>query len=109
MRTPSRFHIISLALSFIVTAGMARADVTPELLEFRRQATRRMIFDANQEIPLAGFNPSKVVGLDLMHPLVGTPTGDPKFEIHEGTLRINSNTASQADRWIGGFNPFLSP
>ena len=108
MRTPSLSHIIGIALSVIVTAGMARADVTPELLEFRRQATRRMVFDANQEIPLAGFNPSKVVGLDLMHPLVGTPTGKPKFEIHEGTLRINANTASQAERWIGGFNPFAS-
>ncbi len=87
---------------------MARAEVTPDLLEFRRQATQRMIFDRDQEIPLAGFHPSKVVGLDLMHPLVGTPTGDPKFEIDEGTLRITAQNASQADRWIGGFNPFAS-
>ena len=57
---------------------------------------------------MAGLNPSKVVGLDLMHPLVGTPSGDPKFEVHEGMLRVSSSEASQADCWIGGFNPFAS-
>ena len=82
--------------------------MTPDQLEFRRQATRRMIFDANEEIPLAGFDPSKVVGLDLMHPFVGTPTGDPKFEIHEGNLRISAQDACRSVRWIGGFNPFAS-
>jgi hypothetical protein len=87
---------------------MARAEVTPDQLEFRRQATRRMIFDRAQEIPLSGFNPSKIVGLDLMHPLVGTPDGTPDFGIHDGTLRITARDASKADRWIGGFNPFAS-
>jgi hypothetical protein len=108
MRPPSVSHKICLVLSFIVLSGMARAEVTPDQLEFRRQATRRMIFDASEEIPLAGFNPSKVVELDLMHPLVGTPTGDPEFGIHEGNLRISARDASRADRWIGGFNPFAS-
>ena len=108
MISSSSSRPIHLVLSVIMAAGMARADVTPEHLEFRRQATQRMIFDRNQEIPLAGFNPSKVVGLDLMHPLVGTPSGNPKFSIHEGKLRISADHASHADRWIGGFNPFAS-
>jgi hypothetical protein len=108
MRTLASSHAISLVLSVIVLSGMARAEVTPDQLEFRRQATRRMIFDRGQEIPLAGLQPSKVVGLDLMHPPVGTPTGDSKFEVHEGKLRITANQASRADRWIGGFNPFAS-
>lgn len=108
MRRRSLSCISRLVLSVVVLSGMARAEVTPEQLEFRRQATQRMIFDRTQEIPLAGLNPSKVVGLDLMHPLVGTPVGDPKFEIHEGSLRISAQQPSRADRWIGGFNPFAS-
>lgn len=112
MRTPPSFHRIGLVLFVIILSGIVHAEVTPDLLEFRRQATQRMVFDPSEDIPLAGLNPSKVVGLDLMHPLVGTPTGDLKFEIHEGDLRISANAsanaASQANRWIGGFNPFAS-
>lgn len=88
--------------------AVVQADVTPDQLEFRRQASQRMIFDANQEIPLAGFHPSRIVGLDLMHPLVGTPEGDAKHEIREGKLRISAQSASLAERWIGGFNPLAS-
>jgi hypothetical protein len=108
MQRPFPVRKIHLLLSFIVLSGVAAAEVAPDQLEFRRQATRRMVFDASEEIPLAGFNPSKVVGLDLMHPLLGTPEGDPKFEMHEGNLRISSQGTSRADRWIGGFNPFAS-
>lgn len=108
MRTPSLSVITHFFLSVIVLLDLVQADVTPDRLEFRRMAAQRMIFDANQEIPLAGFNPAKVVGLDLMHPLVGTPSGDSKFEIDEGKLRISADKASRADRWIGGFNPFAS-
>lgn len=103
-----KIHNIGFVLSFMVLSVIAWADVTPDLLEFRRHATRRMIFDAVEGIPLAGFNPSKIVELDLMHPLIGTPSGDPKFEIHEGSLRISAREACQAERWIGGFNPFAS-
>ena len=98
MRLLSLSHPLCLVLSVVVLSATARAEVTPELLEFRRQAAQRMIFDRAQEIPLAGFNPSKVVGLDLMHPLLGTPSGDSKFEIHEGTLRISAQQPSRADR-----------
>jgi hypothetical protein len=87
---------------------MARADVTPDQLEFRRQATRRMFFDRDQEIPLAGLQPAKIVGIEVMHPLVGTQTGNAEFEITEGKLRITAKSAARADRWIGGFNPFAS-
>jgi hypothetical protein len=108
MRVHSSFHFIRFFLSFIMVAGMTSAEVTPEQLEFRRQATRRMIFDRDQEIPLAGFHPAKVVELDLMHPPVGTSSGDPKVEIQAGKLEIRSTLASREDRWIGGFNPFAS-
>lgn len=108
MRFPSSFATFGLVLIGLGFSTAARAEVTPDRLEFRRQATRRMVFDASQEIPLAGLDPAKVVGLDLMHPVVGTAVGAAKFEIHEGNLRISSPEASRTDRWVGGFNPFAS-
>jgi hypothetical protein len=95
-------------LTPIVLPGMAAADVPPDQLEFRRQATRRMFFDRDQEIPLAGLQPAKIVGIEVMHPLVGTQTGNAEFEITEGKLRITAKSAARADRWVGGFNPFAS-
>lgn len=99
---------IRFAICFGALSGMTRAEITPASLEFRRQATQRMIFDRAQEIPLAGLHPAKVVELDLMHPLLGVPSGDSKFEISEGKLQVSATQASQADRWVGGFNPFAS-
>lgn len=52
-------------------ANVGAAEMTPDQLAFRRQAVRRMIFDASQDIPLAGLWPAKVIGLDVMHPAVG--------------------------------------
>jgi hypothetical protein len=108
MRFPSSMTKFRLVLIGLVLQAAVGAEVTPDRLEFRRQATRRMVFDASQEIPLAGLNPAKVVGLDLMHPIVGKSVGAAKFEIHEGNLRISSAEASRTDRWVGGFNPFAS-
>jgi hypothetical protein len=105
MKVHSSDFYFRVMLSLIVLVGMASAEVTPGNLEFRRQATQRMIFDRDQEIPLAGFHPSKVIALDLMHPLVGTPSGEPQTAIQAGKLEIRSIQASRADRWIGGFNP----
>jgi hypothetical protein len=108
MKVHSSDFYFRVVLSLIVLVGMASAEVTPGNLEFRRQATQRMIFDRDQEIPLAGFHPSKVIALDLMHPLVGTPSGEPQTAIQAGKLEIRSIQASRADRWIGGFNPFAT-
>ena len=83
-----------------------QAEVTPDQLEFRRQAVRRMIFDRSQDIRLAGLWPAKVVGLDVMHPPVGEQANSPKLEVDDGRLRISAQKAVTATRWIGGFNPF---
>jgi hypothetical protein len=108
MQSPLLSLMRGSLLCWIVLSGVAMAEVTPDVLQFRRQAARRMIFDATQEIPLAGLHPSKVVGLDLMHPVVGNQTGNARSVIHEGMLRISADAPSREDRWIGGFNPFAS-
>jgi hypothetical protein len=100
------FHGLMLALFAVLAPwGRLQAEVTPDQLEFRRQATQRMIFDEDQEIPLAGLNPSKIVGFDLMHPYVGSPVGETRYEVEDGALRISAQSAAREDRWVGGFNP----
>jgi len=87
------------------TAG----DVGPEMLEFRRQATRRMIFDRSQRIPLASLQPAKIVGLDLMHPKVGDRTAATMASIKAGRLKVSATQKNATEaRWVGGFNPFAT-
>ncbi|MFK8112031.1 MAG: hypothetical protein AB8B91_07500, partial [Rubripirellula sp.] len=84
-------------------------DVTPQSLEFRRQATRRMVFDRSQQIPLASLQPSKIVGLDLMHPEVGDSLGKAECSIVAGRLNVASGAQKASSlRWVGGFNPFAT-
>jgi len=68
-----------------------------------------MVFDRSQQIPLASFQSSKTVGLDLMYPEVGNRTGEIQHSIEEGRLRIATDEQSgSAARWVGGFNPFAT-
>ena len=100
---------ITAVLAFLLIGNSVRVDaveVTPDQLEFRRQAVRRMIFDRAQDIPRSGLWPAKVVGLDVMHPAVSEQLNDPRLEIKNGRLRISGQNATTATRWIGGFNPF---
>jgi len=90
----------------IPPADIYANNVTPDQLEFRRQAVRRIIFDRSQDIRLAGLWPANIVGLDVMHPPVGPQTNAPRLEIKSGRLRISGRKATTATRWIGGFNPF---
>lgn len=81
----------------------------PDQLEFRRQAVRRMVFDPSQDIPLSGLCPSKIVGLDIMHPSVGEQVDKPHLSTEQGSVRIAAgDTAAISTRWVGGFNPFAT-
>lgn len=111
-KTPAGFWLllrISAILTFVLIANLTSiyaGDITPDKLEFRRQAVRRMVFDRSQDIPLAGLWPAKVVGLDVMHPPVGEQVNTPRLEIKDGRLRISCERQATATRWVGGFNPF---
>lgn len=100
--------IVIAALGFSGFSSISLADITPEQLKFRRQAAQRMIFDREQEIPLSKFEPAKIVGIDVMHPVIGESTGAMACEIEGGNLRMSTKNAAQMDRWISGFNPFAS-
>lgn len=104
-----RVFFISAICACVLSDCPARiesAEVTPDQLEFRRQAVRRMIFDRSQNIPLSGLRPAKVVGLDVMHPPVGPQGNSQQLELVDGRLRISAQAPGTATRWIGGFNPF---
>lgn len=101
--------LLSLQWVFSSDAGAQATDVTPQSLEFRRQAVRRMIFDRSQHIPLASLQPSQIVGLDLMHPLVGNPSHQAECLIDAGRLSISAgDQAASTVRWVAGFNPFAT-
>ncbi len=103
----SKYIPTLLLVCFLVNPLNLKAqELEPGDLEFRRQAVRRMIFDKSQNIPLAGLWPSKVVGLDVMHPAVGAQAENSRQIIEEGRLRISNQESGPITRWIGGFNPF---
>jgi hypothetical protein len=53
----------SLSNILMLSSSHCAAEVTPDQLEFRRQGTRRRIFDPSQDIPLAGLWPSNFPGM----------------------------------------------
>jgi len=99
---------ILILVSIIGTTSLRAQDISPNDIEFRRQAARRMIFDKSQDIALSGLYPSKVVGLDVMHPAVGEQLNSPKLKIENGRLHISADKEASATRWVGGFNPFAA-
>ncbi len=106
----SSFVVAFLMLWIVVDEGLSEPpDITPQSLDFRRQATQRMVFDRSQQIMLASLQPSKIVGLDLMHPEVGERAGDILYSVEGSRLSISTeDQGGISDRWIGGFNPFAT-
>jgi hypothetical protein len=101
--------IVSISSILLINPSSIFAqEVQPDDMEFRRQAVRRMIFDKSQDIQLAGLWPAKVVGLDVMHPMVGQQVNSPQLAIEGGQLQISAQKPATATRWIGGFNPFAT-
>ena len=80
----------------------------PSDLYFRRQAVKRMVFDPSQNIPLAGLLPTKIIGINVMHPAVGKQEGSLKLKIDKGRLKITAQKSGNSTRWVGAFNPFAT-
>lgn len=99
---------MSVHLIFVSNGFSQSAEIQPQQLEFRRQATRRMIFDRSQEIPLSVLDPKKIIGLDLMHPAVGAGVGKTETSIVDGKLKLSAAETASTARWVGGFNPFAT-
>ncbi|MEM1444357.1 MAG: hypothetical protein AAGF67_18575, partial [Verrucomicrobiota bacterium] len=77
---------------------------------FKRQAVRRMVFDADQAIPLSSLRPTTIRDFDLMHPeLEGEESSPVEWRFENGSL-VGSSGEESADslRWVGGFNAYAT-
>ncbi len=95
-------------IGFFTSPDTIAQNRTPNDIEFRRTAVRRIIFDKTQRIPLSSFNAAKVVDFDIMHPSVGDHKNSPNLLFEQGRLYINSEKEATSTRWIGGFNVFAT-
>ena len=100
--------LIRPLLAILLIAPSVRAEISPVDLKFTRQAVKRMVFDGSQAIPLAGLDPAKVIGLEVMHP--ATHRGSAKADVRwgNGSLQFESSAAAETTLWFGGFNPFAT-
>jgi hypothetical protein len=91
------------------TSGLAvEGEVRPDEIQFRRKAATRLVFDADQNIPLSSLRPAKVIDLDLMHPEL-LPDPGVNWEFKGGSLEgTSAKAAGSSLRWAGGFNPFAT-
>lgn len=92
----------------LLIAPSAWAEISPADLKFTRQATKRLIFDEDQAIPLAGLDPAKVIGLEMMHPITHRGTAKANVRCEKGGLQFDSSAAAETTLWFGGFNPFAT-
>jgi hypothetical protein len=103
------FHLI---LFLPALPSGAAEPVHPGKIEFRREAVRRLVFDAEQAIPLASLRPASVHDFDLMHPELEAPRDGGSavtWKLEDGGLSGKSaETKASSLRWIGGFNPFAT-
>lgn len=94
-------------IGILFFSSLALADVTPMDLAFTRQATRRMVFDGQQELPLWSLRPAEIVGLEVMHPAVTLDDSEPAvYSIQGDRLKIQADQSSHSAMWVGGMNPF---
>lgn len=106
--TKIRAVLSALSLFFAVIPLAAQEDVRPDQILFRRQAVRRMVFDASQNIPLASLRPTTVHDFDLMHP-ERLAQSSVQWQLISGQLVATAiDDEASALRWVGGFNPFAT-
>ncbi len=97
-----------LLLLYSMTPLAAQEDLRPDQIQFRRQAVRRMVFDASQNIPLASLRPTTVHDFDLMHPERLTQS-NVQWQLLSSQLVATTGEADASTlRWVGGFNPFAT-
>jgi len=100
--------IIAIVASMWCIQIPLQAQVAPDELSFIRKGVRRLIFDPDQSIRLAGLDPGKIIGLPVMHPINHYSEVQAALAIQGDQLYIRSEGESQTGVWFGGFNPFAT-
>lgn len=100
---------ILLFMLLISTLNLvAQSQPSPDKIKFVRQGVKRMIFDEEQSIHLAGIEPKNIIGLPSMHPVSHYTTDTSNVFVKEDKLLIQSTKESRTAVWFGGFNPFAT-
>ena len=102
-----KYLLIFISLVMIVDGGI-QGQTSPEDIKFVRQGVRRLIFDEDQSIPLAGLEPDKIIGLSVMHPISQYLDEQSEAFISNDKLVVQSDLETQTGIWFGGFNPFAT-
>ncbi len=103
-----RLAPLALLLALQSSCLAVEGEVRPDEIQFRRKAATRLVFDADQNIPLSSLRPAKVIDLDLMHPEL-LPDPGVNWEFKGGSLEgTSAQAAGSSLRWAGGFNPFAT-
>lgn len=101
------YLLISYLFCFTLpTIGLAQTP--PAEIAFVRQGVRRLIFDADQALPLAALHPEEIIGLNTMYPQHAYTTDRPEISTAQGQLCFRSETRTETSMWLGGFNPFAT-
>ena len=101
-------YILLSTLLITTQDPVAQSQTSPDEIKFVRQGVRRMIFDEDQSIPLAGIEPEKIIGLSAMHPISHYSDDHSNIFISNDKLVIQSMRESRTGIWFGGFNPFAT-
>ena len=110
--TSMKNHICRLSFTLLALCSFSAATAgdDPLAMEFRRLAVERMVF--NNNINLAGLDPSSTVDLPLMYlPEWNRDFADQKlckYKVADGVIAISndSNTGCGSTLLVGGVNPY---
>ena len=106
MRTTCCYLLFLYPLLHIPSLAIGQS--TPDQINFVRQGVQRMIFDEQQSIPLAGMDPTQIIGFSAMHPINHDLDTQADITLDAGKLNIQSTQETQTGIWFGGFNPFAT-
>jgi len=98
--------IVNFFIIWMTVNGIPlQAQITPDQIKFTRQASKRLVFDEDQTIPLASIWPRKVIGFPVMHPITHHLKDSVAVSITTNHLVVQSQSKTETDIWLGGFNP----
>jgi hypothetical protein len=101
-------YIFLFTLLITTIGNVAQGQTSPDEIKFVRQGVKRMIFDEEQSIHLAGIEPEKIIGFSAMHPISHYADDHSNVFVSDDRLLIQSTKESQTAIWFGGFNPFVT-
>ncbi|MBC8004994.1 MAG: hypothetical protein H7X84_05935 [Verrucomicrobia bacterium] len=83
-------YILLFTLLITTLDLAAQSQPSPNEIKFVRQGVKRMIFDREQSIHLAGIEPKNIIGLPSMHPVSHYTSDTSNVFVREDKLPLTS-------------------